>query len=533
MVFVDVIVPVPLPSLFTYFVEDEFIHQVEIGKRVVVKFGRNKLYTAIIHSIHNTPPSEYQAKAIDFVLDDFPIVDEIQLKLWDWISNYYMCSPGEVMNAALPSGFKLVNETKVLLNDNHEIDFSSLNDKEFLIAEALQIQPVLSLDEISHILGIKSIHKIIKSLYEKNIIVLEEEVKESDNKFTQVHIDKFYPSQAVLFDVFVKINDNRYVKILHSGDTFSQERIDKYKTEKNIEHLYFKHKDRRKYIQYTNFLAKKLIDNKKVSSSSKIGLLSTVSEKYIEELFHQGVKTQVVDQAKEIATNVYKVVEDQKDLYQALRDFQELDPSQFTHSFVTSLYSSAIVKQFPWQSKMTIETIAMAAMFHDIGKTKLPKNFMERRPEEFTSEELEMYHRHPELGVEVVGKNKLINNSVKQVILQHHECYNGTGFPNQLKGLQVSTLGNILCLVDDFVHIMIQTKKSPTEALRHILTSQEQVSRYNSVIVENFIKVFVDPGTIQSDENTKVTSKSSKKKANRKGCFVNWVCSKNCFTTNQ
>ena len=92
MVFVDVIVPVPLPSLFTYLVEDEFVHQIEIGKRVVVKFGRNKLYTAIIHSIHNHLPSEYQAKAIDFVLDDFPIVDDIQLKLWDWISNYYMCS---------------------------------------------------------------------------------------------------------------------------------------------------------------------------------------------------------------------------------------------------------------------------------------------------------------------------------------------------------------------------------------------------------------------------------------------------------
>ena len=174
---------------------------------------------------------------------------------------------------------------------------------------------------------------------------------------------------------------------------------------------------------------------------------------------------------------------------------------------------SAIVKQFPWQSKMTIETIAMASMFHDIGKTKLPKKLMEARPEDLTPEELELYHKHPELGVEIVGKNKLINNSVKQVILQHHECYNGTGFPHQLKGQQVSTLGNILCLVDDFVHIMIKTKKTPTEALRYILTSQEQVSRYNSVIIENFIKVFVDPGTIQSDENTMVTSKAPKKKA--------------------
>ena len=408
------------------------------------------------------------------------------------------------------------NQTVVILLE----DESLLKTKE-LSEESLQkkgvndilVKPILNQELTTLLESYQSLSDVVSNLKKRKGVSDEEEVKEADNKFTKVHIDKFYPSQAVLFDVFVKINDNRYVKILHSGDTFSQERINKYKNEKNIDHLYFKQKDRRKYIQYTNFLAKKLIGNKKVSASSKVNLLSTVSEKYVEELFQNGVKAQVVDQAKEITSNLYKVVEDQKDLYQTLRDFQELDPSQFTHSFVTSLYTSAIVKQFPWQSKMTIETIAMASMFHDIGKTKLPKKFMEARPEDLTPEELELYHKHPELGVEIVGKNKLINNSVKQVILQHHECYNGTGFPHQLKGQQVSTLGNILCLVDDFVHIMIKSKKTPTEALRFILTSQEQVSRYNSVIVENFIKVFVDPGTIQSDENTMVTSKAPKKKA--------------------
>ena len=178
MVFVDVIVPVPLPNLFTYFVEDKYASDVSVGKRVVVLFGKSKHCTAIVHSIHNRPPKEYKAKSIEFVLDDFPIVNSIQLKLWDWISSYYMCSPGEVMNAALPSGFKLVNETKVLLNKGFEVDFTQLDDNEYLIAEALQIQPILSLEDISNILGIKNIHKIIKSLYEKDVLVLEEEVKE-------------------------------------------------------------------------------------------------------------------------------------------------------------------------------------------------------------------------------------------------------------------------------------------------------------------------------------------------------------------
>ncbi|MBO73332.1 MAG: primosomal protein N' [Flavobacteriales bacterium] len=226
MVFIDVIVPVPLPGLFTYFAEEEIVHQLGVGKRVVVKFGRGKLYTAIIHTIHNNPPKNYQAKAIDFVLDDFPIVDEVQLKMWEWISSYYMCSLGEVMGAALPSGFKLVNETKVLLNETQKTDLSNLNDKEYLVAEALQIQPVLSLDEISNILGIKSIHKIIKSLYEKNIIVLEEEIKEKYSPKIITFVDwnrQNYPTKESLNSAFELLKSapkqqDLLLQILGDGD---------------------------------------------------------------------------------------------------------------------------------------------------------------------------------------------------------------------------------------------------------------------------------------------------------------------------
>jgi response regulator RpfG family c-di-GMP phosphodiesterase len=387
----------------------------------------------------------------------------------------------------------------LLENDNlletKEYSEEALNKKG--IHEIL-VKPIMNQELTTLLESHQSLSDVIAGLKKKQGVSDEEEVRDSDNRFTQVRIEKFYPSQAVLFNVFVKINNNRYIKILHSGDTFSQERIDKYKNDKKIEFLYFHHKDRRKYIQYTNFLAKKLIDNKKVGSASKVNLLSTVSEKYVEELFHQGVKPQVVDQAKEIATNIYKVVENQQDLYQTLRDFKDLDPNQFTHGFITMLYSSAIIKQFPWQSKLTIETMALACMFHDIGKTKLPKKLMDARPEDLNEEDLALYQQHPELGVKVVEKNKLINNSVKQIIIQHHECYNGKGFPNQLKGPQVSTLANILCLVDDFVHLINKNKQSPTEVLRGILISQEQVSRYNSVIIENFIKVFVDPSSLKS-----------------------------------
>jgi len=110
-----------------------------------------------------------------------------------------------------------------------------------------------------------------------------------------------------------------------------------------------------------------------------------------------------------------------------------------------------------------------------------------------TEEQLEVYKKHPELGFQILENNRGMNNSVKQLILQHHEAYDGTGFPFGKKNSKILTLANIICLADDFVHIMLEDKLQPTEALRRILMDKVGVKRYNSILIEKFIKVFVDP----------------------------------------
>ena len=100
-IFIDVILPLSLPNLFTYRLPTELNNHIQIGQRAVVPFGRGgKLYSALIKRIHSTPPSEYQAKYVDSILDDQPIVNEKQLKHWDWIADYYIANPGDVFNAA-------------------------------------------------------------------------------------------------------------------------------------------------------------------------------------------------------------------------------------------------------------------------------------------------------------------------------------------------------------------------------------------------------------------------------------------------
>lgn len=403
----------------------------------------------------------------------------------------------------------------VLLNDRSFIDNGEVTEEKLkkLGATELAIKP-FEIGYIKELLeGHQSLSDMMLSVNKKEGVSAEAEVAMGDDSFTSIKIDEFYSSSAVLFNVYIKLSDNKYLKILHTGDTFSKERLDKYKNDKKVENLYFHNNDRRKFIHYNNFLAKKLIDNKNVPVVNKVNILKNVSEKFIEEAFTIGIKPQVIEQGKEVCENVFQLIEKQTDLYSVLKSYQDFDPSAFSHAFIVTLYSTAIIKQFEWQSKTTIETTAMACMFHDIGMIQLPQEFVGLSPKDMTAEQLEAYKKHPELGYQLVENNRGLNHSVKQIILHHHEAFDGTGFPFQKKGNKIPTLANIVCLADDFVHIMIEGKLLPTEALRKILMDKAGVKRYNSILLENFIKVFVDPAKSNRDtvlpSNSKIVKKAS------------------------
>ena len=176
--FADVIVPLALPQLYTYRVPHEWNADVKEGQRVIVQFGKNKLYTGIIRRLHFTAPLAYEAKYLDNILDDFSLINDRQFNLWDWMAEYYMCSSGEIMQAALPAGFKLASTSKFILNLNISIDHQALNDKEYLLIEAIEKRNSITIDEAAEILQMKHPHKYVKSLLDKMYILIEEELKE-------------------------------------------------------------------------------------------------------------------------------------------------------------------------------------------------------------------------------------------------------------------------------------------------------------------------------------------------------------------
>ena len=178
MFFVEVILPLSLAKTFTYRVSEAEFHFVKNGMRVVVPFGKSKMYTALIIDKHQNEPNLYEAKEIDQILDEKPIVTQFQITHWQWIANYYMCAIGDVYRGAMPSALLLESETIISQKHSVTIEEAELTDDEFLVYQALQHQSSLRIQDITAILNKKNVFPVIQKLIDKQVLVLHEEVQE-------------------------------------------------------------------------------------------------------------------------------------------------------------------------------------------------------------------------------------------------------------------------------------------------------------------------------------------------------------------
>ena len=174
--FVDVILPLPLNSCFTYALPEDMAGQVQQGCRVVVPFGKKKFYTGIVRNLHYLKPEGYEVKEVTAVLDAHPILLPMQFKFWEWLSDYYLCTQGDVYKAALPSGLKLESETVVEYNPDFEAT-ERLPEREQRVLDLLAAEPEQSVTKLEKESGLKNILSVVKSLLDKGAIFVKEELK--------------------------------------------------------------------------------------------------------------------------------------------------------------------------------------------------------------------------------------------------------------------------------------------------------------------------------------------------------------------
>ena len=202
--YVDVIVPLPIASQYTYSLPSSLEESVEEGCRVVVSFGRKKFYTAIVTKVHTVSPEGYETKDIEEVLDSSPILLPSQLRFWEWLSSYYLCTLGDVYKAAIPSGMKLESETVVVYNDEFEAD-RPLADNEQRLLDLLYSDKEQCVTQLQRAMGVKNVLPIMKRLLEKEAIFVKEDLKRNYKPRTEVRVrlanrELDEPGMMVLFN---------------------------------------------------------------------------------------------------------------------------------------------------------------------------------------------------------------------------------------------------------------------------------------------------------------------------------------------
>ena len=176
--YADVLVPLPLPNLLTYATEG-VEDALEVGMRVVVQVGARKRYTGVVCRLHQDAPKGYAARAMDAVVDDRPVVTPGQLRMWEWMAGYYMCTRGEVMAAALPSGLKLSSQTRLVVHPEAKVDdLRSMPPQAQVLFDAIELRKGLQLSEAAEVLDVKHPQRWVNQLVQAQLIVSEEEWKE-------------------------------------------------------------------------------------------------------------------------------------------------------------------------------------------------------------------------------------------------------------------------------------------------------------------------------------------------------------------
>jgi len=378
--FIDVILPIPIQKTFTYQVTEAEYEFLKRGMRVAVSFGNTKMYTGLVFNIHQTPPELYEAKDILQILDEKPIVNELQLKHWEWISSYYMCALGDVYKAALPSAFLLESETIVYKNQafqNEEI----LNDDEFLIFEALQHQSQLTVYQISDILGKKKVLPIINELIQKSAIYIKEEIYE-----------QYKPKLVKYVRLNAQYNDERFLEPL-------LEELSRAKKQREAVLSYFQMTTSKKPIK-----AKDLEEQSGVSAA----VIKALVDKDIFEFYH--IQTDRISYQGE--TNALKELNEYQ--AQALDEIQESFKTKdvtllhgITSSGKTEVYTK-LIQQVLDTGKQVLFLLPEIALTTQII-TRLQNYF---------GNQISVFHSKYSMNERVEVWNNVLNNKTKaQIIL--------------------------------------------------------------------------------------------------------------------
>ncbi len=300
-----------------------------------------------------------------------------------------------------------------------------------------------------------------------------------DSLYCGIPIDDFVSGSQIRYDIHVRLSAEKYLRVAHGGEDISIERIRSYR-EKGLFFLYLTQEDYRKYIGFNISVAQALTSNALITRDRKIQFLKVASESVLRALYQSEFDENLYRNTCTIVESTLSALSDEPELLHLLTALASHSEPLYAHSVAVSFYSAFIARALHWKNPQNLFKVAAGALFHDIGKKEISPSILKKARSELTIEEVILYESHTGRGTEILAQISSIPTDILQIVHQHHENQNGSGFPSRLRKDKIHPMSRVVCLANEFCKLAMQTSSGPP------MTAENAINRILSIGVERF-----------------------------------------------
>jgi response regulator RpfG family c-di-GMP phosphodiesterase len=277
-------------------------------------------------------------------------------------------------------------------------------------------------------------------------------IEEDEFSFCKIHVDEFTSASTLPSDIYIRLGDNKFVKVGREGAVIQVHRIQTYK-EKKVEYFYVHNKDFQKYAGFTLRLVKAAAASKKITREQKLKLFKHTGEILLNQIFIQDLKKEDIELSQNVVNNTLNLIGEEPEIFDLINFLQTHSDSTYAHSVAVSVYSVLVAKKMCWSSQPTLLKLSLGGLFHDIGKKEIPSKLLTKERREMKADEIAIYESHPQRSKAILESLPGFPGDVIQIAFQHHENNLGTGYPLGMSQMRIHPLAKVIHLTDEFFHL--------------------------------------------------------------------------------
>lgn len=316
----------------------------------------------------------------------------------------------------------------------------------------------------------------------------QEVVDIEDSDFFSFNVDLLSGDGLATFDTYIRLSSSRYILFIRQGEIISSERVSKF-AKSNEKYLYYKWTDRQELIKNLNSELKKTIPHIIQDSGKVTSLLNHSMNLLYDEISKNGPQPEVLKISREMIERTQEVIRTIPDLQALIDEFFLNHDNLKKHSLLSTIFTGIICENLGWMSPKIADEICLGAFLQNIGLAKINED-RAWISEDMESEEIESYKKHPIAAYRFL-QHYPVSEKVRQIILQHHESFDGTGYPFGLRQTKIYPPAKVVFLASELVESMIINKLSPKDAMTKIVQDPQKRLRYDPEIVKALITGFI------------------------------------------